>query len=147
MTSTLTYWVRTEHDTLAPVDAITRDWMHQHDWSEPVVLAPVHDSKFRGYVFRTLHEIANAAGIEAEDLRLELLIQTERFQVRQLFGRGVLIPQSMSPSAMSDKQLRAFWRDAQPHLRFLIRARVGDAAKRAEIDAMLMPAGESEHAA
>ena len=142
-TSQITHWLRTPENGLVPFDTAADEWLKAHSGStEPLALAPVHNTRFRAYVFRTLQECARAFGMTLDELRADLLIATERFTRRTLYGRELVIPHSMSPQFMDDDGLAKFWNESQGVLRLMLRVRVTDPAKRQYLDGLLL---EDEH--
>lgn len=131
-------WVKTSPDVLAPFDAAARAFMRSIA-GEPVGMRPVseHESRLRAHIFSALRQLGQAMDIDPEDLRAELLMDTGRFRARRLFGTSMVMVDSMSPSAMPEDKLRAFWAEALPLLRKKIVMRV-DAAQRELLEQILL---------
>jgi hypothetical protein len=143
-------FVKTRDDTLAPFDHAAIEWMHAVHTAEPVTLTPLDEdgSRFRGYVFACINELAQAMRTSPANLRAELLLETGRFtSMGQMFGTTIVAINSMSRSHMSDAELRQFWNEASDLIRYKMLCRVSNAAERDRLAARLMPPQTEEASA
>jgi hypothetical protein len=125
---------------LAPFDQAAVDFMRHCD-GEPFELKHLHsrDMRLHNGCFGVLHELSKALGTPMDLVRAELLFQTGKFQmIGELFGRSVIAVDSMSRSAMSDKELRAWWAEAEQIIRKSMLPRISDASERQRLEELLL---------
>jgi hypothetical protein len=143
-------FVKTRDETLSPFDNAAAAWMRAIHTAEPVTLTP-HDedgTRFRGYVFACINELAAAMRISPEALRAELLLETGRFATMgEMFGKTIVAINSMSRSQMSDAELRQFWTEASDLIRYKMLCRISSGAERDRLAARLMPPQTEEASA
>lgn len=141
-------FVKTREATLAPFDRAAADWMATVHTAEPITLQPVEaeGTRFRGYVFACINEMAKAMRVSPTLLRAELLLETGYYTtLGELFGKTVVSVESMSRAHMSDKDLRAFWGKASDIIRYKLLCRIDDPDLRAHLAERLLPATEEAH--
>jgi hypothetical protein len=125
-------WIKTKNSTLAPFDRTAGEFIVGLS-GEPIVMQPVdaEETRFRGYVFACINEVAKALREPPDRVRAELLLETGRFKsVGKLFGKSVVAIDSMSRAHMGDAELHAFWAAACDVLRFKVLCRVTDVVER-----------------
>jgi hypothetical protein len=143
-------FIKTRDETLSPFDHAATEWMHAVHTAEPVTLTP-HDedgTRFRGYVFACINDLAQAMNVSPAALRAELLLETGRFATMgEMFGKTIVAINSMSRSQMSDAELRMFWREASDLIRYKMLCRIGSSAERDRLAARLLPPQTEEASA
>jgi hypothetical protein len=129
-------FAKVENDMLLACDEAAKALMGRLDYGimyDTEVLLNQDDEVLRKKIFATIGSIAKVLWLKPDELRAQLLFQTGHYKLMTTTDNKlpVINVQSMSRRGMSDRDLRAFWHEAEKVIRERIIPTLDDAGQQA----------------